>query len=152
MGSSDLDDDGRHQGNAAPGHPIAARRIILHPKTASARRQDRARTFGSHVRGYTVDTDEVLDLLASQRKLSIRLFLVIFGPVATLPLVFRFAPKVANWTPFGGAPFAWLALGPIVLFTIVLVAIWHERRALGIEERWSQAKDGTRNNRPGDDR
>ncbi len=114
--------------------------MILHPKTALARRQDRARAFGSHVRGYTVDTDDVFDLLAAQRRLSIRLLALILIPVGLLPMLFRFAPDVARWSPLGHAPFAWLILGPIALFSIVAIAIWHERRAMRIENRWRDAK------------
>ena len=44
---------------AAP--PRSDRRdIVLHPRTASARRVDRVRATGSRVRGYQSDTDEVL--------------------------------------------------------------------------------------------
>ena len=82
-------------------HPVAdpaeeerpdRRRVVLHPKTALARRHDRARSFGGHVRGYTVETDDVLRLLHAQRRLSLMLVLGLFAPVASLPLLFEFFP------------------------------------------------------------
>lgn len=121
----------------------ARRRVILHPKTALARRQDRARAFGGHVRGYTVDTDEVLELLRAQRRLSFRLLVTILLPVGALPLVFRFAPAVGTTSFFGLAPLAWVLLGPIALFSIVGIAVLHERRSVAIERRWQERRDQT---------
>ncbi len=119
----------------------ARRRVILHPKTALARRQDRARAFGGHVRGYTVDTDEVLQLLRAQRRLSFRLLATVLLPVGALPLIFRFVPEVGTASFFGLAPLAWVLLGPIALFSIVVVAVLHERRAVTIERRWQHRKE-----------
>lgn len=127
--------------DGSPDGGPARRRVILHPKTALARRQDRARAFGGHVRGYTVDTDEVLALLRAQRRLSVRLLAAVLLPVGALPLIFRFAPDVGAASFFGLAPLAWVLLGPIVLFSIVAVAVLHERRAVELERRWQRDKE-----------
>jgi len=116
------------------------RRVILHPKTALARRHDRARAFGGHVRGYTVDTDDVLGLVRSQRRLSVRLLLLVLIPVAMLPLLFRFVPSSRTVRVVGSLPLPWLVLGPVVLFAIVLIAAIHERRASAIEDRWADRR------------
>lgn len=118
----------------------SGRKIVLHPKTALARRHDRARTFGSHVRGYTVDTDEVLSLVRTQRRLSFRLLVVLLVPLASLPLVFHFFESSRTWRPFGLLPLPWLLLGPVALFSIVVAAGIHERRSLRIEEDWKNSR------------
>ncbi|MEM9613285.1 MAG: hypothetical protein AAGA59_10135 [Actinomycetota bacterium] len=120
--------------------PSNGRKIVMHPRTAAARRQDRARVFGGHVRGYTTETDEVLDLLQAQRRLSLGLLAVVVVPVFTLPLLFRFLPSMADITPIGPLPLPWLLLGPVGLFAIVAVAVLHGVLAGRIEERWAAAR------------
>jgi len=116
------------------------RKIVLHPRTALARRQDRARAFGSHVRGYTVDNDEVMELLVRQRRLSVRLLCTLILPLLSFPIVFRQVPALSTWRLFGLIPFPWLLLGPVSLFLIAAVAFVHERRALSIENEWKRQK------------
>lgn len=113
------------------------RRVVLHPRTATARQQDRARSFGSHVRGYTVDTDDVLSLMRRQRSGALRVISAIIVPTLALPVLFTIWPALAQWRPLGPVPFAWLALGPITLFTVVGVAFVHERRARSREQAWA---------------
>ncbi len=114
--------------------------IVMHPRTAAARRQDRARVFGGHVRGYTADTDEVLALLRAQRRLSLWLLAVVVGPVFLLPLLFVLVPSAADVSPIGPLPLPWLLLGPVVLFAIVGVAALHSVLAGRIEARWAAAR------------
>ncbi len=123
-----------------PDQPEQERMIVMHPRTAAARRQDRARVFGGHVRGYTAETDEVLALLRSQRRLSLGLLAVVVGPVFALPLLFAFVPSIAEVTPIGPLPLPWLLLGPVVLFAIVGAAAIHGVLAGRIEERWAAAR------------
>lgn len=118
------------------------RKVVLHPKTALARRHDRARAFGGHVRGYTVDTDEVLLLLRAQRRLSLKLLLLLFTPVVALPLLFEFVPAARTWQPFGFLPLPWLLLGPVVLFTVLGIAAYHEQKSLRIENDWRDSRLG----------
>ncbi len=118
------------------------RRVVLHPRTALARRQDRARAFGGHVRGYTVDTEDVLALVREQWRISIRYLLAIAVPLVTFALVLVVAPGLRSWRPLGLLPLPWLVLGPIALFSIVALAFFHERRALAAEERWAQRRGG----------
>ena len=48
------------------------RRIVLHPRTAAARRVDRRRAYGSHVRGFTVQDEDVFALVDEQRRSALR--------------------------------------------------------------------------------
>jgi len=117
------------------------RKIVMHPKTAAARHQDRARVFGGHVRGYTTETDEVLALLRAQRRLSLGLLAVVVLPVFSLPLLFRLLPGMSDLTPIGPLPLPWLLLGPVALFSIVVVAALHSVFAGRIEKRWAAARN-----------
>ncbi len=112
------------------------RKIVLHPRTAAARRVDRTRTFGSHVRGYTVQTEDVFALVDAQRRTSIRSLLFLVVPVFLLLISFAIAPELTDWK-IRGVPAPWILLGPVALFSIVGVAWRHERKALEIEQRWS---------------
>ncbi|MEM7342143.1 MAG: hypothetical protein AAF467_26110 [Actinomycetota bacterium] len=116
------------------------RKVVMHPRTAAARRQDRARVFGGHVRGYTADTDEVLDLLRAQRRLSLGLLALVIAPVFALPLLFRLIPAMADISPVGPLPLPWLLLGPVILFAIVGVAAVHSALASRIEQRWAATR------------
>ena len=115
----------------------ARRRVVLHPRTAAARQQDRARSFGGHVRGYTVDTDDVLELVRRQRRVSLRYLAVILVPLVTFAIGLSFIPALGRIRPFGFIPLPWLVLGPVTLFSIVILAFFHERSALRIENEWS---------------
>ena len=64
--------------------PSAQRRVVLHPRTASARRLDRSRSDGGHVRGYTTNTDEVLEYMRAQRRLAFATFLPVVVCIAAL--------------------------------------------------------------------
>ena len=118
-----------------PANEDEPRRIVLHPRTASARRIDRSRRDGGDVRGYTVNTDEVLGYMRAHRRLALATF---------LPVVLCLAALLAGtilWSGLGAAkvgdiPVLWLLLGPGVLFSILAVAVAHERRALRLEGRW----------------
>lgn len=119
-------------------NPPPKRSVVLHPRTAAARRQDRARSFGGHVRGYTVDVDEVLELMRRQRRLSIAYLSVVLGPLLGFLAAMRAWPAIGTARTLLSIPLAWLVLGPIVLFTIVGVAFLHERSANAIERRWTE--------------
>lgn len=110
---------------------------MLHPRTAAARRVDRSRTFGSHVRGYTVQTDDILALVRQQRRTSIRYLLAFLVPAGLVLVAFALAPEITEWR-LGRVPLSWVVLGPIALFSIVLIAWLHDRRALHIEDEWSR--------------
>ncbi len=131
------------------GGGIARRRVVLHPRTATARRQDRARSFGGHVRGYTVDTDAVVELVRRQRRASIRYLAIILGPLICFAFALHFFPAFGRLRPFGWPPLPWLVLGPIALFSIVGLAFFHERTALRIEAEWAQEQQTGRHDRSG---
>lgn len=133
--------EGRTSDVDARGAPDAERRrIVLHPRTALVRRQDRARAFGGHVRGYTVDTEDVMGLVREQRRLAVGCFLAILLPLVAFAVALLLVPAIGSWRPLGAIPFPWLALGPIALFSIALVAYVHERRADAVEERWAERR------------
>ena len=115
----------------------ARRRVVLHPTTARARRLDRARSFGGHVRGYTVDTDDVLELMRRQRRTAVRYLIAIVVPLVAFALVLDQVPALSSWRPFGLLPLPWLVLGPVGLFAIVALAYFHERDAQRIEDEWA---------------
>ena len=112
----------------------ARRDVVLHPRTASARRLDRVRASGSRVRGYVADTDEVLAFVDEQRRLGLQVFLPV---VATLLVILALsaATDLGRWH-VGSVPVLWLILGPISLFSILGVAVFNERRALRLEADW----------------
>ena len=115
--------------------PAQQRRIVLHPRTASARRLDRSRTGGGEVRGYTTDTAEVMAYMRRHRRLALSTFLPMVGLVSLLVIA------TAVWQglgeiQLGRIPVLWLILGPIALFSILIVAVFHERRALRLESDW----------------
>lgn len=121
------------------------RRVVLHPSTARARRHDRARSFGAHVRGYTVDTDDVLALMRRQRRTAVRYLLVIVVPLIAFAFALDRVPGLGSWRPFGLLPLPWLVLGPVGLFAIFALAFFHERAAQRIEDDWTRARrDGGR--------
>lgn len=112
------------------------RRIVLHPRTAAARRVDRRRSYGSHVRGFTVKDEDVFELVAYQQKRALRYLALILVPVLFLLLSFFFAPSVTN-TSVRGIPLQWLLAGPVTLFSIVLIAWRHDQNALRKERSWA---------------
>ena len=114
------------------------RQIVLHPRTAAARRVDRTRAYGSHVRGYTVQTDEVFALVDQQRKASMRYLLVLFIPVVVLLVSFEIWPALTAWS-VRGVPAPWVLLGPVFMASIIFLAWHHERRSRGFEEDWAEA-------------
>ncbi len=117
----------------------ARRHIVLHPRTASARRLDRVRVSGSRVRGYVAETDEVLEFVAQQRRLGLQVFL----PVVTVllgVLALSATTNLGSWQ-LGSVPVLWLILGPISLFSILSVAVFNERRALRLEADWIDAHE-----------
>jgi len=113
------------------------RQIVLHPRTAAARRVDRTRSFGSHVRGYTVQTEDVFSLVDEQRRTSIRYLISLLTPVLVVLLSFVVWPELTDWD-LRGIPAPWLLLGPVALFSIVLIAWRHDRKALATERRWAE--------------
>jgi hypothetical protein len=118
------------------GDAASRRRVVLHPATAVARQQDRARSFGGHVRGFTVDGDDIDRLMRRQRRGALRVFAVAFVPLMLLPMVFALAPDVATLRFGDLPPLAWLALGPVALFSIVVLAFVNDRRASTREDDW----------------
>ena len=113
----------------------AKRRVVLHPRTASARRLDRSRIDGGHVRGYTTDTDEVLDYMRAHRRLALATFIPVVL-VVTLVLVLTVIWDGLGTAQVFGINVLWLVLGPIGLFSILIVTVLHEKRALRLEHRW----------------
>lgn len=111
---------------------------MLHPRTAVARQQDRARSFGGHVRGYTVEAEEIDRLMRRQRRGALRVFAVAIIPMLTLPIVFALAPGVSTARIGDAPPLAWLLLGPVALFSIAGLAFVHDRRAGRREDRWAE--------------
>jgi hypothetical protein len=111
------------------------RRVVLHPRTASARRLDRSRIDGGHVRGYVVDTDDVLAYVGQQRRLALATFIPAVVAIGALMIL------TATWTSLGqaqvwGVNVLWLVLGPVTLFSLLAATIAHERRALRLEQQW----------------
>lgn len=113
----------------------AERRIVLHPRTAAARRLDRSRSDGGHVRGYTTDTDEVLDYMRAHRRLALRTFIPVVIALALLLVATVFWQSLGT-AKIGDVPLLWLILGPVTLFSILLATVRHERCALRLEEQW----------------
>lgn len=116
---------------------VAQRRIVLHPRTASARRLDRTRASGSSVRGHAVDTPEVLEYVRAQRRLGLQIFV----PVITTLLLLLAASALFDGlgrAQVGDVPLLWLLLGPVSLFSILGLAVFNERRALRLEDQWTE--------------
>lgn len=112
------------------------RRIVLHPRTAAARRVDRRRSYGSHVRGFAVQNDEVFDLVDDQRRAAVRYLVLLLTPLTLLLASLVFAPDLTDYA-VRGVPLRWLLLGPITLFSIVLIAWRHDQSALRKERNWA---------------
>ena len=127
-----------------PNEPGERRRVVLHPRTAAARRFDRSSGNTIHVRGHTVDSDEVEDLLGTLLRSSIRYLAVIFVPLVALMVTIALFPSVRSARPFGLAPLPWLLVGPVTLFSITAAAFFHERRTVQRESRWSKSHSETR--------
>lgn len=120
------------------------RRIVLHPRTAAARRVDRNRSYGSHVRGFTVQNNEVFALVEAQRKTAIRYLVLLMLPLFLVLLSFVFVPALTDFS-LRGIPLPWLLLGPITLFSIVTIAWRHDQNALRKEQTWAaEHQDPTR--------
>ena len=112
------------------------RRIVLHPRTAAARRVDRKRSYGSNIRGFTVQNDDVFQLVDEQRNMAIRSLLIILIPIALTILSFVVAPQLTDFS-VRGIPFPWLLMGPGILFGIVLVAGRYTAKAEKKERTWA---------------
>ena len=117
--------------------PDQRRRVVLHPRTAAARRYDRSRGNAIHVRGHTVDNEEVDELLAVLIRSSLRYLAAIVIPISLLMAAIAFVPAVRTTRPFGLAPLPWFLIGPVALFSVVIVAFLHERRTARFESTWS---------------
>lgn len=115
------------------------KRLVLHPATAAARRHDRQRAYGSHVRGHTVDNTEVLALMRRHRRLGLLFALLQITTGISLLIVFLIWPELGRWQPIGSIPFAWIAPGPVALGSIVVSAFIHERCAVRMDDVWSKA-------------
>ena len=113
----------------------AERRVVLHPRTAAARRLDRSRLDGGHVRGYTTDTDEVLDYMRAHRRLALRTFVPVVVALSLLLGITVFWQSLGT-AKVGDIPMLWLILGPVALFSILFATVRHERHALRLEEQW----------------
>lgn len=112
------------------------RRIVLHPRTAAARRVDRRRTYGSHVRGFSVQNDDVFELVATQRRSAIRYLIILFGSIAVALIALVVVPDLSEWT-LRGVPLPWILFGPVLLFSIVVLAWRHDRASLRVERAWA---------------
>lgn len=120
------------------------RKIVLHPRTAAARRVDRSRSYGSSVRGFTIENEDVFVLVDAQRRSSVRHLVAMFAPVLLLLVSFVFAPQLTDHS-LRGIPLPWLLLGPVTLFSIVGVAWRHDRKSLSAERSWATShKDDDR--------
>lgn len=128
---------------------VGRRRIVLHPRTASARRVDRRRTHGSQVRGFTVPDDEVFALVDAQRRVAIGYLLALLVPAGLSLMALVFVPGLVD-VRLRGIPLPWLLIGPVLLLSIVLTAWRHDRRALRTEQQWSEANKPASS--PGNDR
>ena len=117
---------------------VSRRRIVLHPRTASARRVDRRRNHGSQVRGFNVTNDEVFALVDVQRRAAIGYLLTLLVPAGLGLLALVLIPGLVDLR-LRGIPLPWLLIGPVLLLWIVLIAWRHDRRALRTEQRWSEA-------------
>ncbi len=65
-----------------------------------------------------------------------RLLVVFLVPVIAFVAAPALFPAIGDWR-LGGIPSSWLIIGPLGLGTIVVIAWFHERRAVDIERRWS---------------
>lgn len=115
------------------------RRVVLHPRTAAARRFDRSRGNAIHVRGHTVDPDAVDDLHRSLVRSSLRYLAIVLIPLAILMVSIALFPALRSARPFGLAPLPWFLIGPVTLFSIAAVAFVHERRTVRFENEWSKS-------------
>ena len=115
------------------------RRIVLHPRTAAARRHGRARSRGGFVRGHAVDHDTLGELISRQRHQAVRSALMLVVPLLLLPAAFVAVPSIVGLRPFGVPSLAWLVLSPGVFPLFVVLGRWHERRAERIETDWVEA-------------
>ena len=120
---------------------VPERRIVLHPQTAAARRQDLSRPSASHVRGYSVEEDAVFALIKTKRRRSMIIVAIVLIPLLSFMVALALWPALGLWTPLGPIPFPWLALGPIALFSIVALALVHDRRTIQLEQQWSRSRD-----------
>ncbi len=114
----------------------ARRKIVLHPRTAAARRIDRRRSYGSNVRGFTVENDEVFAMVDEQRRAAVRYLVVVVVPILLILASFVFLPGLTDKS-VRGVPLPWILMGPTALFSVVFVAWRHDRRALRIERSWA---------------
>ena len=118
--------------------------MVLHPRTAAARRFDRTRGNTIHVRGHTVDNDEVEELWAVLVRSSMRYLAAVMIPIGLLLASLAFVPAVRTTRLFGLAPLPWFLIGPVLLFSIAIVAFIHERRTARFESKWSGEHRETR--------
>lgn len=130
-----MDTSGQPDGDPTSGD--GRRQIVLHPRTAAARRVDRTRAYGSHVRGYTVQTADVFALVEQQRRASVRYLLALLIPVVTILLSFQLWPALTDWS-VRGVPGPWVLIGPVFMATVVFLAWHHERRARRVEQDWAE--------------
>ena len=115
----------------------ARRKIVLHPRTAAARRIDRRSSYGSNVRGFNVENDEVFAMVEEQRRVAVRYLITILAPIFLILVSFVFAPDLTD-VSVRGVPLPWILMGPAALFSVVLIAWRHDRRALQIERSWAE--------------
>lgn len=125
-------DDASRRGST----PESARRhVVLHPRTASARRVDHLRPSSGRVRGYPAEADEVLAFMRAQRRNG----LWIFGPaslaIAALFVASMLSDSFVSWR-WGDVPMFWIVIGPVALFSLLAAAVFGERRTLRIERKW----------------
>ncbi len=114
------------------------RRVVLHPRTAAARRLGRARARGGFVRGRAVEDAEVSALVERQLRATAATASLLVVPLLLLPLLF--AGGVLVDTRLAGVPLPWLLLGPLVFPWFWALGRRHERRAHEIEDRWERER------------
>jgi len=65
---------------------------------------------------------------------------MVLVPLVAFAFALDFWPSLGRWRPLGLLPLPWLVLGPVVLFSIVVLAFFHERTALRIENEWAEPR------------
>jgi hypothetical protein len=116
-----------------------SRQIVMHPRTAAARRRRRSR--GGVVRGHVADPASVRELVARQRRLALSTLAVIAALVLALPAVAAVWDGLST-TRIGRMPIVWLLVGPVAFPVFVVVARRHQVAADRVDAEWSRRVDG----------
>ncbi len=93
------------------------------------------------MRGFTVQDHDVFELVDRHRRRAIRYLLLLLIPVFAMLASFVVAPELTSFS-VRGVPLRWLLLGPVTLFSIVIVAWRHDQYALAQEQLWAKQRHG----------